>query len=150
MKMPSGDFSTAKGVTMAEVPEAGVRRYLLVGFTCRGLPDEHKNLSPDQKKQQPVGTSVSPNSTIEPSELPIMVVTPIQEVEQPKIDLFALLGPRAGLCTPYQIGQKATFYLSQFRDGTTDKKLRGPQWNKLVAKYALRPSETQLSAKQIQ
>ncbi|KAF8854059.1 hypothetical protein BDZ45DRAFT_657175 [Acephala macrosclerotiorum] len=78
-----------------------------------------------------------------------MVVTQVQETEQPKVDLFVLLRPKRGLCTPHHIGQQNCFYLPKFRDGSTVLKERGPAWNALVAKQALRPSDRVLSKKQM-
>jgi hypothetical protein len=78
-----------------------------------------------------------------------MVVTQIQETEQQKTDLFVLLRPKLGLCTPFHVGQKESFYLPVFRDETTDLKQRVPAWNQLVVKQALRPSNRVLSAKQM-
>lgn len=63
--------------------------------------------------------------------------------------LFALLRPKSELCTLYHIGQKMTFYLPMYRDGTTNLKGRGPAWNRLVLKQTLRPSEAKLCEKQI-
>lgn len=129
--------------------EAGVQRYLLVGITCTDLKAEHFRKHKSQAKQKPVGTHLDPSSIIRSEGLPLMVVTQIQESEQPKTDLFVLLRPKLGLCTPFHVGQKECFYLPVFRDETTDLKQRGPAWNQLVAKQALRPSDRVLSAKQM-
>jgi hypothetical protein len=131
------------------VEEAGVGRYLLVGFTCPRLKDEHFKKHSSQTKQKPVGTYLAADGIIRCDGLPVMIVTQTQDTEQSKIDLFALLRPRLGLCTPFHIGQKGCFYLPMFRDETTDLKLRGPAWNKLVAKQSLRPSDGVLSSKQL-
>ena len=132
--------------------EGGVQRYLLVGITCTDLEPEHFKKHKSQMKQKPVGTHLDPDSIIsiiDKDRLPLMVVTQIQESEQQKTDLFVLLRPKRGLCTPYHVGQKECFYLPIFRDNTTDLKQRGPAWNQIVAKHALRPSDRELSAKQI-
>lgn len=128
--------------------EAGVQRYLVVGITSTDLTADHYKKHKSQTKQKPVGIHLDDSSIIRPKELPLIVVTQIQESEQPKTDLFVLLRPKLGLCTPYHVGQKACFYLPVFRDETTDMKLRGPAWNQLVAKQAFRPPDRPLSAKQ--
>jgi hypothetical protein len=130
----------------------GIQRYLLVGITSADLEVEHLKMHNSQTKQKPVGTHLAADSIIEISNkerLPIMVVTQIQETEQPKTDLFVLLRPRLGLCTPFHVGQKECFYLPVFRENTTSLSKRGPAWNQLVAKQALRPSERELSVKQM-
>jgi hypothetical protein len=108
--------------------EPGVRRYMLVGFTLPGLGQEQLELQQGQNKQKPVGTELNVNGIIEYSDHPIMVVTPIHETEAEVTHLYALLGPFRGLCTPYKTSQKACFYLPQFRNDTTDSKIRGPSW----------------------
>ena len=109
---------------------------------------------PAQKEQMAVSTQLGSggDAVIDgpgSQQLPIMVVAQIQEAEQEATSLYALLRPARGLYTPYQIGQKGCFYLSIFRDDTTDLKARGPAWNRLVQKQCVRPSaQTKLSAKQ--
>jgi prefoldin subunit 5 len=108
--------------------EPGMTRYMLVGFTLPGLKEEHLKRHEEQRKQKPVGTELNPDGIIEYAELPIMVVTPIHNVEAGVTHLYALLQPSGGLCTPYKTAQRECFYLPQFRDSTTDLKGRGPSW----------------------
>jgi hypothetical protein len=128
--------------------EPGIDQYMLVGFTLRGLEDDHFKMHASQKKQVPVGTHLAVDSIIEYKDLPLLVVIKMQESEQTKVELKVLLRSKLGLCRPYHVGQKECFYLPIFRDQTTDKKQRGPAWNQLVAKQAWRPSIQEVSSKQ--
>jgi len=129
--------------------EAGIHRYLLVGFAMSDYKSEHLKKHHSQQKQQPVGTHLNPEGVVQSEQLPLMVVVQIQDTELSKVDLWVLLRPKLGLCAPYHIGQKYCFYLPMFRDGTTDFKQRGPAWNSLVMKQAFRPSDAAPSQKQL-
>lgn len=127
--------------------EDGVLRYLLVGYTYPGLTADHTKKHILQRKQTSVGARLNCNGVIDtsdPSILPVMVVTQLQPASPDSTVLYALLGCKNGLCTPFHVGQRNCFYLPIFRDGTTDLKSRGPAWNRLVQKQRIRPFDNAL------
>jgi hypothetical protein len=114
-------------------------KYILIGFTSRGLKPEYFKKHPSQKKQRPVVTQLNPKGVIDSPDFPVMVVAQIQRTEPTGISLFALLEPKHGLCRPYHIGKHACFNLPIFRDDTTCLQKRMVAWNRLVRKACIRP-----------
>ncbi|TAQ83551.1 hypothetical protein B7494_g8125 [Chlorociboria aeruginascens] len=148
-KVPWRDSTLFTARECSEEPGAGIISVLLVGFALPHIPDEALKTHPMQTKHKAVGTLINKDNLIESEETPLLVVTPISPDPEKKTDLYALLEPSLGLCTPYIIMQTKVFYLPAFRDNTTAKKERGPAWNQLVTTAAASHSRTeQLSAKQ--
>lgn len=155
-----GESPWRKGLALTDsergdIAQTNVQRYLIVGFTypeldgiCTG-PANHSSI----KKQRPVSTVLvegkNTNDVTQDGVQPLLVVTPVRDVEDQRVDLFVLLRPKNGLCSAFQCAQKCCFYLPVFRDLTTAQKERGPAWNRLVAKQAFRPSDRTPSAKQV-
>jgi hypothetical protein len=119
--------------------EAGLRQYLVVGYALREPPPGTLTASKESKKQRPVGIA-HPDSVIAWAESNVIyVVSEILEAPRQGVQLWALLKPNHGICTPYQIGQDAVFYRWEFRDASTSIKARGVNWNRLVTNQAVRP-----------
>lgn len=124
--------------------EVGVHQYLVVGYALRSQPqgiDLTKKIKSLQK-QKPVGVTEPKEEDIfkwDDAQPPVFVVTEIVKTQPEGIQLYALLNPKNGLCTPHSIAQDQVFYRHEFRDGTTDKKSRGPAWNGNVAQHSVRP-----------
>jgi hypothetical protein len=117
--------------------DEGVRRYLIVGYAYRGLNSITRTKPIVQKKQQAVGVTTE-GRLVKSSEVSVIVVTEILKARRGGVQLWALICPNNGLCTPYKIAQKDAFYLAAYRDMTTDIKSRGPAWNEKVAVQATR------------
>jgi hypothetical protein len=119
--------------------EAGLRSYLVVGYALREPPPSTLTASKESKEQRPVGV-VCPDSVIAWAESNVIyVVSEILQAPNQGVQLWALLKPNHGVCTPYQIGQDAVFYRWEFRDASTSIKARGVNWNRLVTNQAVRP-----------
>jgi hypothetical protein len=67
------------------------------------------------------------------------VVTEVLGQQPDGLQLYALLQPRNGLCTPYSISRDFVFYRAEFRDNTTDIKNRHTNWNLRVVHHSVRP-----------
>jgi len=119
--------------------EEGLRPYLVVGYALREPPPGTLTASKESKKQRPVGIT-RPDSVISWAESNVIyVVSEILEAPKEGVQLWALLKPNLGVCTPYQIGQDAVFYRWEFRDASTSIRARGVNWNRLVTNQAVRP-----------
>jgi hypothetical protein len=132
--------------------ETGTRRYGVVGYALRDRLQDEKIKLKDKNapKQMPVGDHLADNIYAwDGDNPPILVVAEIVEEEPNGTTLHALLRPDRGLCTPYVIKQDLVFYRHEFRDGTTDKKVRGPNWNRLVLVQTVRANSSNVdTAKQ--
>ena len=134
--------------------EPGVQKYLIVGYALRYKPEEDLTKKKiGQLKQRPVGISPPKDEDFfkwDPESPPVLVVTEILKTPPEGIQLYALLYPNKGLCTPCSIPQSLVFYRHEFRDGTTDKRTRGPSWNQNVAQHSIRPGLNEKPATQKQ
>jgi hypothetical protein len=132
--------------------ETGTRRYGVVGYALRDRLQDEKIKLKDKNapKQMPVGDHLADNIYAWDSDNPpILVVAVVVEEEPNGTTLHALLRPDRGLCTPYVIKQDLVFYRHEFRDGTTGKKVRGLNWNRLVLAQTVRPNSNNVdTAKQ--
>jgi hypothetical protein len=130
--------------------EVGLAKYLVVGYALR---ETDKTLSNAAGKKIRIGGERSPpDYTIKWNEkaIPLLVVTEILEDRPDGIQLWALLKPRNGLCSAFQIAQDQVFYRYEFRDPTTSIRERSSNWNKLVAAQSVRPGINRpLSSKQL-
>jgi hypothetical protein len=121
-------------------PEPGVKQYLVVGYTPQQpMPNLKTTIS---NKQQPVGCTRPDNKHIIPwnnKEIPVLVVTELLSQPPKGTQLYALIKPKNSLCTPHSIAQDFAFYGSKFRDNTTDKRSRGPNWNAKVTFFSVKP-----------
>jgi hypothetical protein len=90
--------------------EAGLQQYLVVGYALREPEPGTLTASKEGKKQRPVGIARL-DSVIAWDESNVLYVAS-KIVEGPKqgVQLWALLKPKHGVCTPYQIGQDVIFY----------------------------------------
>src|ERR1700722_10962084 len=87
--------------------EPGLRPYLVVGYALREPPPGTLTASKETRKQQPIGIA-RPDSIIAWVESNVVyVVSEILEAPKEGVQLWALLKPNHGVCTPYQIGQDA-------------------------------------------
>ncbi|KAH7350384.1 hypothetical protein BKA66DRAFT_446992 [Pyrenochaeta sp. MPI-SDFR-AT-0127] len=120
-------------------------KYLLVGW----VPQTDAAAQQTKMKQgMPIGIEAPADDQIiefDPEDLehlPLMVVVKVvYDEKDTSTQSFVLCRQINDLCTLYMVGQKEVFYLSQFRDSTTNKKDRGGAWNRMVSKYALQELE---------
>lgn len=130
--------------------EVGLAKYLVVGYALR-LTDKKLNTAVGKKIK--IGSEKEhPDHTIKWNNeaIPLLVVTEILEDRPDAIQLWALLKPKNGLCSAFQIGQDHVFYRYEFRDSITSIKERSSSWNRLVAAESVRPGVNRpLSAKQL-
>jgi hypothetical protein len=123
-------------------PEVGVSQYLVVGYAPREIKDYMKKKRQGLEKQRPVGSAAPPAQDIipwDPARPPMIVVTEILPQQPEGIQLWALIYPKNGLCTPIGISQDLVFYLHEFRDNTTDGHKRASNWNRNVALQSIKP-----------
>jgi hypothetical protein len=74
-------------------------------------------------------------------EPPILVVVDISSKEREKTQLWALLCPKDGLCTPYQINRNVVFFRWEFRTPATAYSSRAKSWMEVVRVRAYQPAE---------
>jgi hypothetical protein len=120
----------------------GLKQYMVVGYVQRFPSDDLQKVAPWQTRQKAVGTEAPSAEHIikwDPKEPPVLVVTEVLNQQPDRIQLWALINPKNGVCVPHQISQGVVFYRSQFRDNTTDIKNRGPNWNTKVAFHSMKP-----------
>ena len=120
----------------------GLKKYMVVGYVQRFPSDHLQNIAPWQKRQKAVGTEAPSAEHIinwDPKEPPALVVTEVLNQPPDRVQLWALIKPKNGVCVPHQISQVVVFYRSQFRDNTTDIKNRGASWNTKVAFHSVKP-----------
>lgn len=128
--------------------EPGLAKFLVVGYAIQEHLDEHDVKAPEHRKQKGTGFEV-PKKVISIGEkIPFLVVAEIVPSQAEGLQLWALLCPKNGICTPYQISQSRVFYRFEFRDATTSIKERATQWGRLITAISVRPGEGGLSAKQ--
>ncbi|RDW58790.1 hypothetical protein BP6252_13266 [Coleophoma cylindrospora] len=137
-------FNDNKNFTDRELgePEDGVCRYLVVGYAPRDLSDAIKKTAPWCKKQRPVGNETPSADQIikwDESKPPVLVVVRVEAQKTKGTQLWALLKPKNGLCTPFPIAQNLVFYRWQYRDNTTAINERGPAWNRRVVLHSTLP-----------
>ena len=128
----------------------GTLQYLVVGYVPRKVKPEYINKAIYQCKQQPVGVT-KPKTVIpwDAENLPLLAITKILETRPEAIQLWVLLRPQQGLCTPFQGAQRIVFYRHEFRDATTVLNYRGSNWNKLATLQSVCPGSSKTpSAKQ--
>jgi hypothetical protein len=124
-------------------PEIGVKLYLVVGYTPRVPTADLKTMRPGQGKQStPVGVKEPNDGNIIPwskTEPPVLVVTEVLEQKPDGVQLWALIKPKNGLCTPFSISQDLVFYRHEFRDSISDLRTRCTSWNAKVAFHSVKP-----------
>jgi hypothetical protein len=120
-----------------------MKLYMVVGYTPRQPTADLKMMRAGQGKQgtlvgvkEPVDGNIVKWGSREPT---VLVVTEVRETKPDRIQLWAIIKPRNGLCVPHAIGQDLVFYRHEFRDSVSGHKKRCGRWNANVALHSVKP-----------
>jgi hypothetical protein len=118
------------------------RHYLVVGYAPRYPTVELLERNPEISYPKKVGQE-RPRNVAEwkRDEPPILVVVDISPKKREKTQLWALLCPKDGLCTPYQINRNVVFFRWEFRTSATAYSSRAKSWMEVVRERAYQPAE---------
>jgi hypothetical protein len=125
-------------------PPPGASKYLLVGWV---LPDfkakdgkaGHGAIVGNQRPPEDEITVFDADDT---DNIPLMAVVEVtNDQDETKTSTYVLLHQQDDLCTPYIVGADEVYYLPLFRDNTTAKISRKRNWNIMVAKHSVVPSD---------
>jgi hypothetical protein len=121
---------------------AWTRHYLVVGYAPRNPTVELLERNTAISNPKKVGQE-RPRNVIEwkKDEPPILVVADITSKKREKTQLWALLCPKDGLCTPYQISRNVVFFRWEFRTAATAFASRAQNWMAVVRARAYRHVE---------
>jgi hypothetical protein len=137
-------FRSASKYTPEELAplSAFTRHYLVVGYAPRYPTVELLERNPAISYPKKVGQE-RPGNVVEwkKYEPPILVVVDISSKEREKTQLWALLCPKDGLCTPYQINRNVVFFRWEFRTPATAYSSRAKSWMEVVRVRAYQPAE---------
>jgi len=137
-------FRSASKYTPEELAplSAFTRNYLVVGYAPRYPTVELLERNPDISYPKKVGQE-RPGNVVEwkKDEPPILVVVDISSKKREKTQLWALLCPKDGLCTPYQINRNVVFFRWEFRTSATAYSSRAKSWMVVVRVRAYQPAE---------
>ncbi|OBT86750.1 hypothetical protein VE02_06281 [Pseudogymnoascus sp. 03VT05] len=128
--------------------EPGLGKFLVVGYALQDHRKVHESAAPDHHKQSGTGSKILDEVIPLGGETPILVVAEITTEQVDSMQLWALLCPRNGICTPYQVSQARVFYRYEFRDATTAIKERPTKWGRAISAISVRPGDGGLSLKQ--
>jgi hypothetical protein len=137
-------FRSASKYTPEELAplSAFTRHYLVVGYAPRYPTVDLLERNPAISYPKKVGQE-RPGNVIEwkKDEPPILVVADISSKKREKTQLWALLCPKDGLCTPYQISRNVVFFRWEFRTPATAYSSRSKLWMEVVRVRAYQPVE---------
>lgn len=156
---PEGQAKSRMSVSLTEKETqeglpSGMCRYMLVGWIPQN-PDVG-NVQAKLKYGAIVGITRPPKQdtiVFEASDIdhvPLMVVTKVSDKDsKTPVAMYVLLRQHEGVCTPYTAGADEVYYLPMFRDNSTSKLHRKANWNRIVRKYAMAPSASAQTEKDI-
>jgi hypothetical protein len=137
-------FRSASKYTPEELAplSAFTRHYLVVGYAPRYPTVELLERNPEISYPKKVGQE-RPGNVMEwkKDEPPILVVVDISSKKREKTQLWALLCPKDGLCTPYQINRNVVFFRWEFRTSATAYSSRAKSWMEVVRVRAYQPAD---------
>jgi hypothetical protein len=146
-------FRSASKYTPEELAplSAFTRHYLVVGYAPRYPTVELLERNPEISYPKKVGQE-RPGNVVEwkKDEPPILVVADISSKKREKTQLWALLCPKVGLCTPYQISRNVVFFRWEFRTPATAYSSRSKSWMEVVRVKAYQPVEEEEEEEDVQ
>lgn len=112
-------------------PEAGLSRYLIVGFRSMSYNEDVHQVKLGTKQGTPVGTEPSPTVI---KELPLLAVIRIGYHDLVAVKYYVLITLRNGLCIPHSVSHGEVFLLPDFCENCGNLKERGPASSRLITK----------------
>lgn len=124
-------------------------RFRIVGYVVPNLPPAYTNVADYHKKQKPVGVEMPADDDVgdppyvldwetnNERQPRLLAVAPLAENRPKSTQLFVLMEPEAGLCTPYAIGQNLLFYRAEFRSTVSSVVHCRTAWNKNILDHSV-------------